>query len=414
MTRTIPSQRQRRTFGYAIMGPILTDMVQRLYTYLHSSDTPRDSVVFFCARGGLVLRRTLELFARRVGLDLNVRCEDFMVSRLAAFRTAFQLNPTAVAELIDVEFAGRTCGQAVRALANVEPDGSPEWNEPFSVVRLIELTKSTVPGRRMQVVNDEQAKLLRRHIDTLRGGTTSIMLCDTGVFGSILRYLQVGVPTVDWHLALLFRANYKQISTPHFKSTVGVVSEFNVYSPWRPATVALLYWQLIEAWLEPAIPSVRYYQEDCIGGVSSDLEIPSWQDRLESPAECMLAGACDYIRELNPESMRLIRSRARVAWSQLRRKIVFPSAEDVALLAAGRRHVDFGIDETVEFTNRLDPVPRSLLDKLLAAKASMWPEGEIRKQFRRTALLFLAGSEFSRLLRAANRERFLSKMSAQA
>lgn len=391
------------------MGPILADMLRQLYAYLHTSPSPQASVVFFCARGGLVLRRTLELFARSVGLDLQVQCEDFMVSRLAAFRTAFQLDPAAVAPLIEMEFAGRTCAEAVHALANMEANEDTKWNAPFSVARLIELTESTELGRCMRAINDKQADLLRRYIDALRGTNRRVMLCDTGVFGSILRYLQVGVPAVDWHLTLLFRANYKQTSAPHFKSTVGVVSESNAYLPWEPATVALLYWQLIETMLEPAVPSVRYYREDTAGRVLSDLEVPDWQDRLEPPAESMLAGACGYLRELTPESIPLINSRGQVAWSQLRRRIVFPTTQDVALLAVGRRNLDFGMDESAEFTSRLDKAGGSLREKLSVAGASMWPEGEMRKQFPRTACLFLVGSELLRLIRALNREWFLMK-----
>jgi hypothetical protein len=405
---------QRRAFGYAIMGPILADMLRKLYAYLHASPSAQASVVFFCARGGLVLRRTLELFARSVGLDLQIQCEDFMVSRLAAFRVAFQVDPVAVAPLIEMEFAGRTCSEAVRALANVVPDENTEWDAPFSVARLIELTESTELGRRMRAINDKQADLLRRYIDALRGANRCIMLCDTGVFGSILRYLQVGVPAVDWRLTLLFRANYKHISAPHFKSTVGVVSESNAYLPWRPATAALLYWQLIETMLEPAVPSVRYYREDNAGRVASDLELPDWQDRLEPPAESMLAGACSYLRELTPESIPLISSRGQIAWSQLRRRIVFPTAQDVALLAVGRRNLDFGTDESAEFTSRLDQAGRSLREKLSVARASMWPEGEMRKQFPRTAGFFLVGSELLRLIRAPNREWLLRKEHGRA
>jgi hypothetical protein len=399
-TSASESNGHRVAFGYAVMGPIFADMLRQFYACLHASPCPQDSVVFFCARGGLVLRRMLELFARSVGLDLQVQCKDFMVSRLAAFRPAFQVDATAVTDLIEMEFAGRTCGQAVHALANIEPDEDPKWNEPFSVVRLIKLMESTEPGRRARAVNQAQAELLRRYIDTLCGTNMRVMLCDSGVFGSILRYLQVGVPAVDWRLTLLFRANYKHISAPHFESTVGVVSECNTYLPWRPATVALLYWQLIETMLEPPVPSVRYYETDSAGRVMSDLELPDWENMLEPPAESMLAGTCSYLRELTPKSIPLICSRGQIAWAQLRHRIVFPTTQDVALLAVGRRNLGFGIDETAEFTSRVDKAGRSMREKLLVARASMWPEGEMRKQFPRTASLFLAGSELLRLIRA--------------
>ena len=118
----------------------------------------------------------------------------------------------------------------------------------------------------------------------------------------------------------------------------------------------------------------------------------------------MLAGACSYLRELTPESIPLIYSRGQIAWSQLRRRIVFPTTQDVALLAVGRRNLDFGMDESAEFTSQLDKGGRSLCEKLSVARASMWPEGEIRKQFPRAAGLFLVGSELLRLIRAPNRE----------
>jgi hypothetical protein len=402
------SHEPRMAFGYAIMGPILADMLRQLYSCLRASPSP-PPVVFFCSRGGLVLRRTLDLFAHSVGLELGIQCQDFMVSRLAAFRPAFQLDPAAVAPLIEIEFAGRTCAEAIRALANIEVDGDGRWNAPFSVARLSELMESTEPGRRMRDINDRQADFLRRYIDALRGANRRVVLCDTGVFGSIARYLQVGVPAVDWHMALLFRANYKHISAPHFKSTVGVVSEANVYLPWQPVTAALRYWQLIEAMLEPAVPSVRFYRYDCAGQVVSDLELAGWQARLEPPAGSLLAGACSYLRQLTPESLPSLHSHARTAWRQLRRRIIFPSMEDVLLLAVGRRNYDFGMDDSVEFTGGLDKAGRSLREKLSAAGASIWREGELRKQFPRAAGLFQLTREISQSMQAFNHEWFLRK-----
>jgi len=396
---------QRMAFGYAVMGPILADMLRQLYAHLHASAGRQIPVVFFCARGGLVLRRVFDLFLSSVGLDLQVQCEDFMISRLAAFRAAFQIDPTAVAPLIEIEFSGRTCAEAIRALANLETDGDISWNLPFSVARLVELIESTELGRRMKAINDEQADLLRRHIDALRGTNRSVMLCDTGVFGSILRYLQVGVPAVDWHMTLLIRANYKRVSAPHFRSTVGVVSESDAYLPWKPVTVGLHYWQLIEAMLEPALPSVRYYRDDAVGRVVSDLEISDWQDRLSPVAGSMLDGACRYLGELTPQSIPAISSRGRMAWSQLRRRVIFPATADVALLAVGRRNFDFGVDEAVEFRSRLGKSGRSIREKLSIAGTSLWQEGELRKQFPRTAGLFLLGLELSRLVRALTTRR---------
>ena len=397
------SAERREKFGYSVMGPILADMLRQLLACLNASRQQEAPVVFFCARGGLMLRHTLELFTRRIGVEIPVRCEDFMVSRLAAARTALQTHPAAVAPLIEQEFAGRTCAQAAQALANVNAGTDSAWNRPFTVVKWLELTTATEMGRRIRAINDEHAELLRRHIDALRGPSERVTLCDTGVFGSIAQYLHIGVPTIDWRSILLFRANYKHIAAPHFEYTQGIVSESDAYLPWRPSTAVLLYWQLMEAFLEPALSTVRYYHINPVGRVVSELELGKSQGALSLPPGSMIAGACAYLGDLTPGSTASIRHRARSAWRRLRRMIVFPTQKDVELLAVGHRTLDFGIDESAEFTSSVNHTASSLRGKLSAARNSMWPEGELRKQFPNMAGVVLFGWELGRVLRALQR-----------
>jgi hypothetical protein len=403
LDRSAASDR-REEFGYSIMGPILADILRQLLACLHTSRQHSTSVVLFCARGGLLLRHTLELFAQRLDLAIPVRAEDFMVSRLTAVRTALQRDPAAIAPLVEQEFADRTCGEAARALTNIDVGPDPNWKLPFTVARWVDLTAATETGRRISVINNEQADLLKQHINALRGPNEHVTLCDTGVFGSIAHYLRVGMPAVDWHSILLFRANYKHISAPHFEYIRGVVSESDAYLPWRPSTAVLLYWQLMEAFLEPALPTVRYYHTNPAGRVVSDLELGDWQRALSPPPGSMIAGACAYLGDLTSKSIASIGHRGRTAWRRLRRMIVFPTKMDVALLAVGQRMLDFGINETAEFTSRLNQTDQSLRGKLGAARGSMWPEGELRKQFPNTAGIFLLGWELKRVLRALQRQ----------
>ena len=155
------------------------------------------------------------------------------------------------------------------------------------------LIETTSIGQAIGAICDKQADLLRSHIDALRGCSEHVVLCDTGVFGSIGRYLQLGVPAIQWHSVLLYRANYKGLFAPHFKSTIGAVSESDGYVPWRPVTVALLYWQFVETMLEPDVPSVRYYRTDFAGRVISDLEVGDWRSSTWSRER---VGACGCVR----------------------------------------------------------------------------------------------------------------------
>jgi hypothetical protein len=387
-------------FGYSVIGPILADAIYRLHCRLHASTTHESPVVFFCARGGLTIRHLLEVFAQRVGLSIQVRLENLMVSRLAAARTALQVDPTAVASLIEMEWAGRSCADAAFALTGEMVGSNPEWQAPFSLARFNELAQADEVGRHMLAISHEQANLLRRHVEQLRGRSERIMLCDTGVFGSINRYLQVGVPELQWRSVLLFRANYKRLDAGHFRAMTGLVSQSNTYRPWQPQTAALLYWPLIESILEPRLSSVRCYHARHDGHVTSDLEIDGWRERLAPAAGSILAGAFDHIGELTGAALPSLNARGHTAWQRLRKMIVYPTMEDVALLAVGQRDLDFGTFDTVEFSDRLEAPAPSLRGKLATVRASMWPEGELRKQFRHRAGLLLRGAEIARWIRA--------------
>ena len=234
------------------MGPILAGMLSDLLAHLQSSHHPADATVFFCARGGLVLRRALELFADQTGSRLRLQRQDFMISRLAAARVAIQQDPTRAASVIETELAGRSHRDAALALSGVQVDGDPRWDASFTLASFVDLVRDTASVR---LALHEQADLLRCCVDQLRGSSAHVILCDTGVFGSIGLYLRMGIPRIDWRASLLFRANYKKLAAPHFAHTVGVVSESDAYVPWRARTAALLYWPFLESMFEPELPS---------------------------------------------------------------------------------------------------------------------------------------------------------------
>jgi hypothetical protein len=391
----------REGFGYLVMGPILAEMLLNLHVYLDSPDHSDDAIVLFCARGGLMLRRALELFSDRMGLKPRLRRADLMVSRLTAARAALQNDETAIAPLIELELASCNCAEAARALTDIYVEAEAPWDASFNLARFTELLQTTETGKQVRQAFHEQAELLRRHINEVLGATSRAILCDTGVFGSIARYLQLGVPQVSWSAALLFRSNYKKMPTPHFDITRGVVCESNVYIPWQPMTSILLYWQLMESMLEPRLPSVRCYYLNAHGSVISNLQIADWRDCLKPAAGSLMAGALKYVASLSPRAMNQISDRARRSWNNLRRKIVFPSCSDVSLLAAGRRDLNFGADRAVTFPDSQSKKANSLRDKVGAARCSMWPEGELRRQFPNAAWVFLLASEMKRTIYAA-------------
>ena len=393
-------QSAREEFGYRVIGPILATMLEQLLCSLLVAGGRDMHVAFFCSRGGLILRRLLEFFLARTDRALPLRFENFMISRLSAARVALQQSPAAAAPLVERELMGRSCADAARAFADVDAGADRRWAEPFSVDRFSALERTTEIGRAVGIALDQQADLLRSHIDALRGGADRIILCDTGVFGSIGRYLQLGVPAIRWWTALLYRANYKGLPAPHFVTTSGVISERDRYAPWRPETVILLYWPFLETLLEPDLPSVRSYRTVEDSRVVSNLEIEGWTSRLEPVEGSVLCGARHYLAELSSSSVAAIGGAAREAWKRLRRMIVYPTLADVALLAVGRRELDFGFDDAVAFNPISEERTRTIRSRIALIEASIWPEGELKKQFPRSAVVALRGLEALRLIRA--------------
>jgi hypothetical protein len=374
------------------MGPILAGTLHQLYQTLLSSNS---SMVFFCSRGGLVIRRALELFARRTNVEIPFQHADFMISRLSAFRSAFHVAPLKTEALIDSEFTGRTCGQVIRALWGVELK-SPDKDLPFNFNRMLQISRTGSLGKQIRERNSEQSTLLRDYIEELRAGHRRITICDTGVYGSILQYLRLGLPVMDWQSVLLYRANYKRIKQSHFDVTVGAVSESNIYLPWRSNTAVLLYWPFFEAFLEPPLPSVTEYRRTAKGNVVSDLEIEAWESVVNEPQSTILIGAWKYLESLSSTSLLSVHSMAEQSWKILHRMIIYPRKQDLLLLQVGPRELNFGTDEKVFFTSTDFGENGFSNNKASRPSLSIWPEGELRRQYPRSAGLLLTMSELLR------------------
>ena len=62
-------------------------------------------------------------------------------------------------------------------------------------------------------------------------------------------------------------------------------------------------------------------------------------------------------------------------------RIVWPSRRDVTLLGVPPRSLDFGFDDVVTFNDPDKPEDRGLPARINRIRNSLWPEGEVRRQF---------------------------------
>ncbi len=381
------SHSPRYLFGHRYMGPILAECCFLLHRHLELNAAAAGHAVLFCARGGLLIRRALELFTTRIGEPMRYATADLMVSRLAAARLAVGADSPSLQRLLAMEFEDRTCADAAAALSGVRAPRVGEWAAPYEPARFANLLSHTAEGQHVRSALAEQAELMRAHFRAASGGAPNVHLVDTGVFGSIAHFMRAGLPEVSLECVLLFRAHYKRSALALDQpAATALVSDCDHYRPWEPRSASRLYWPFFEAFFEPPLPSVRRYSVEADGTVVSTLEIPGWRELAGPPPDSFAHGAFDYVAGLTGDALPSIHQNATKAWRSVRRRIVYPSTADLALMAVRDRGLDFGCDDVVQFGDL--PTGEGWHAAMAAVRASVWPEGELRRQFPGAAFIW--------------------------
>jgi len=191
-----------------------------------------------------------------------------------------------------------------------------------------------------------------------------------GLFGSTLQLLKEALPDKRWSCVQFARANYKRMASPHFGEVIGIASQDDRYSPFNPRSSILRYWHLIEATLEPPLPSVRSFTR--VDGVArSSLEIDGWSELIAPEPDEIFAGVLDYIGALRPADTTVrVMADVEIAFRRLHRAIVWPTRNDAGWLDFPPRSMDFGKDGHVPVIVRDGGL-------LQAMRRSEWREGAI-------------------------------------
>jgi FMN phosphatase YigB (HAD superfamily) len=366
--------RDRRDFGRHVLGPVFAEFALKTWILLSNLEHPDDSVLLFCARGGLRLQAIYERFLAASGLTSPVAIKPLMISRIVAVRSSLLKGGATAFEQIGHEFGGRSLRDIARAIGCIEPDranGASKtlWDAAYSRQRLETLLASPA-GREFMSAASNQDTLFREHLESCTAGRSRTILCDTGLFGSTLQLLKEAVPEKKWSCVQFARANYKRLAVPHFGEVIGIATQHDHYSPFNSRTSILRYWHLIEATLEPALPSVHSFAQ--VDGVArSNLEIDGWSQSIAPEQDEIFAGVLDYIDALRPADATVrVMTDAGTAFRRLHRAIVWPTRNDAGLLDFPPRSVDFGKDGHVPIIARGSGLLR-------AVRTSEWREGAI-------------------------------------
>jgi hypothetical protein len=360
---------------------------------------PDNAAVLFCARGGFRLKVIYDRFLAANGLESPVATHNLMVSRIVAVRMALAKDCESAYQQIEYELGTGTLRDVACAIGAVKSfEGESEsrlWGQPYTR-ELFSKTLASKEGLWLRNNIQQQADYFLEHLETCLAGRQHAILCDTGLSGSTMQLLEDGVPQVQWGCTLFARSNYKNLSTVHYKHTVGVCVESDHYALLNMQSAILRYWHLIESTLEPPLPSVVRF-ERVNGKVRANLEIEGWADKIGPRSDEIFAGILDYIDSLpRGHAAAKVVLDADLAYSELRRAVTWPNPADVDTLNIGTRSLDFG---RVNVMSGLvcEPGIRKAL------RGSLWREGAITLAAPRLRWLIFPALEAAYLVRSALR-----------
>ncbi|HEY6882328.1 MAG TPA: HAD family hydrolase [Polyangiales bacterium] len=373
-----PGYHDAYTFGRVVLGPVTAHFCQRIWLYTTQAASTHEPVLLFCARGGLGIRAAFELVVNKLQLS-TVRRDNLMISRVVAARTAVAARSPAATQELDREFHAGTLADAARALGSRDYLLEGSWNAPFNGEAFMTLLFGP-SGAEVLADIQRQNALFDRHFRQLIGNADRVILCDTGLYGSTQRMLAAGYPQLVVETVQFARSNYKGHGEEHFPRVAGLLVERTGYHPLDVASSVLRYWHLIESLFEPAIESVRWFEEDDTNTVRCNAGDIAFGAVDPAQENALLAGVLAYLQELPAGAGARMRSDALTAWHQLRRAITQPTDVDVHCLSVGERSVDFGRARRVQGTGQ-PPTGGGLHLRMQRVKTQLWREGAIALEF---------------------------------
>ena len=361
-------------FGHDVLGPIVAEFCLRLWSLGSLMDQPDDVTMLFCARGGLRMQLAYERFLAATGLRSPTHVAPLMVSRVVAIRPALVrgvedeldgLVPAAAATL-SYEFRHSSLAEVATAVSGAAPSGdSPEWDAPLSPTGFAALLRHP-DGEPVVEALRRQSDLFVRHLRDALGPRSHAMIVDTGLYGTTRQLLAEGLPEITFSSALFARSFRSGVGGAR---TFGLAVEAAGYTPLDRRTAVLRYWHFVEWLFEPGLPSARTFT-DVDGVARSNLEVPSWQQRVEATPGTAYAGLLAYLDALPTAPAERILRDADRAWRIFRQAVVWPRPDQVEALGVGVRSHDFGTDATWSARPWRGPI-----DALRGS--SMWREGQI-------------------------------------
>ncbi len=339
---------RRIEFGKDVIGPVVAGFLLKLYSSARTFETVAGSKVLFCARAGVRIRRLLETFIERRGLEPLESGEDFWVSRLMAAKGAWHEAPDEVRNFLDFEFQNRTHEEFVSAMLRVDPASQ---SKALKACRSLQSTggirgflMSDDPAARMIRDHfDEQAELYRSYLSDLVGDAEHVTLVDTGWQGTTQRFIMEANPELDVWGLYFGRSGFSHTDRSIWDKVIGLCFETDTFDRDQPASSILFHHHLIESLFEPDAGSIEHLETDKAGHISAPGAQAILDDIYDRETDPFFTGVCACIDQLSPaDTLASIERQAGKAQQTLAEFIMLPGPDDAELYLATDRSADVG------------------------------------------------------------------------
>lgn len=378
MKRIIKSKRDA---GF-LLGPLFYEFCCRLY-WISCNYDPAEDALLFMSRGGLRLKYLYELFLEKNALPSRIPAFPFWISRFAADKLTFTENPELAVSHITREFSYTDCRTMAAALL---PDEL--YPDKASLMETIPRDLGSAGATResffklyyhpclyseklREHFQDQRTKGMT-HLNVRFGRFKHLHAVDTGWFGSTLGSLQTGCRQWQWDALYFGRWNYREEKPWYFNDIIGIMIDTEGIGGGRAIDVMLEYHHILEAVLEPELPSTEYYlTADCCNSM-----IPGWEELVSGGGdEPMWEGVKEYFETAPPRLLPEVTAATRKALKTWKRVLRYPTPAEARFLEVPPRSADFGKKECTP----VFPVAGHLnrREYWRNIKRSLWPAGAI-------------------------------------
>ncbi len=356
-------------------SPAFQYWISELHSKLIMMSELRGRKVLFCTRAGKRIHDLLYVHSTQD--ELPYATELFGISRIAACKVAadqdatFQLAYEVTAESLGNATLADVCRAYLRSgwdLTNPHIQALSRLRQPFTRDSFRALIASNDPAARyFRDILTATRVGLERWLEEQLDGHSGYVLVDTGWKGSIQKLLRATYPQFG------FEGFYFGVMDPNpAPDRFGLVFDAPSYDPKRPETAFALHRHLIEAALEPEVPSV----EDTPGGPFHDLSVQQVaavaNEEGDEHAELFYYTMANFIFDnshLRPDHIYM---RFRQSLPKVTETLLFPTRTEALHLGDQHRTIDFGragIREVLILDERMDREERQA--------QSLWPQGQI-------------------------------------